>query len=145
MFSEVPNNISLCYSITGCNIHCHWCHSKELWNKLNWKELTEELLLGDLKQYKGLVTCILFFWWEWEEDILCKYLELAKSYGYKTCLYTWRELEDLSNNIINKLNYIKVWPYKEECWWLDSSTTNQKFINLENWQNLNSYFLKTKK
>ena len=31
VFLEVPSEISLGVSITGCTIHCYGCHSRELW------------------------------------------------------------------------------------------------------------------
>ena len=49
-FREFPDEISLCINITGCPIHCPYCHSKHLWESTGeilfsskLKELIEQL------------------------------------------------------------------------------------------------------
>ena len=57
LFSEIPQEISLGISITGCKIHCKGCHSKELWNDIG-RPLTVEGLNEILDKHDG-VTCLL--------------------------------------------------------------------------------------
>lgn len=41
---EVPKEVSLAFTISGCQLKCKGCHSSYLWNRENGKELTEEVL-----------------------------------------------------------------------------------------------------
>lgn len=138
VFQEVPNEISLSFSIAGCKNNCKNCSWKNI--KIEKKQLTEDLYMNMLKKYKGLVSCILFLGGEWNKDALIKNLKLAKSMGYKTCLYTG--LYDISNDIKNNLDYLKTGPYIEELGGLDNINTNQKFLDLKTNKILNNYFIK---
>lgn len=141
-FEEVPNSVNLCYSISWCTLRCKGCHSYELRNSNNWYELTLEEIKKDIESYKWLVKTIVFLWWEWDETILILYLKIFKENWFNTCLYTWRELNEISDDIKNQLTYIKVWPWKEELWGLQSVKTNQQFIELSTNKILNNLFLK---
>ena len=109
-FQEVPNEISLSFSIAGCKNNCKNCS----WKNLNYKEhlLTDSLYNSLLNKYKGLASCVLFLGGEWNPRALVKALKQAKTKGYKTCLYTG--LNDVSDEIKANLDYLKVGPYVEE-------------------------------
>ena len=57
-FSEIPDEICLYITLTGCPIHCPECNSKWLWEdtgtELNWKELDRLI-----KENEG-ITCVVF-------------------------------------------------------------------------------------
>ena len=70
--SEIPDELSLGFSILGCNIHCPNCHSQHVWdiNSIGQgKELTYEELDKCIEAQK-LVSCILFFGGEWDLEYL---------------------------------------------------------------------------
>jgi anaerobic ribonucleoside-triphosphate reductase activating protein len=67
---EVPGEISLCFSITGCEIKCKGCHSPFLCKKENGSLLTIKKFKKYLNQYQGFATCILFMGGEWHEEKL---------------------------------------------------------------------------
>ena len=52
VFSEIPSEISLGISISGCQIHCQGCHSKDLWAD-NGTPLTQQCLELLLKAHQG--------------------------------------------------------------------------------------------
>ena len=137
VFQEVPNEISLAFSIAGCKNNCKNCSWKNC--NIKAKPLTDELYNKYLKKYQGTVSCILFLGGEWNERDLINKLSLAKQMGYKTCLYTGQN--DVSQNIKNKLDYIKTGPYIEELGGLNSPKTNQRFLDLINNKILNNYFI----
>lgn len=137
---EVPNEVSLLFSITGCNVGCSGCHSTELWDANYGTPLTEEKYLSYLTQYQHLVSCILFFGGEWQVNTLNYYLKLAKEQGFKTCLYTGRD--SVSDELKANLDFLKLGAYQKKLGGLNSSTTNQKFYDLTTNQVINYKFIK---
>lgn len=139
VFQEVPNEVSLSFSIAGCNHNCKNCSWKNI--DIKPRELTDSEYINLLNKYKGYVSCILFLGGEWNKDKLIYNLKLAKDYGFKTCLYTGNN--DVDQDIKQYLDYLKVGPYIEERGGLDNPNTNQKFIDLHTNQILNKYFIKS--
>lgn len=140
VLQEVPGEISLCFSISGCSIQCKGCHSPFSWKKDNGSILTKQYFLEQLKKYKGIATCVLFMGGEWHEKELIDNLELAKKIGYKTCLYTGQE--KVSIQLKKQLTWLKTGKWKEHLGGLDSKNTNQKFIEVKTNKKLNHLFLK---
>jgi anaerobic ribonucleoside-triphosphate reductase activating protein len=140
-FKEVPKEISLTFTFSGCKLFCKNCHSNYLWDENNGIEFDLIVLEENLKLYKNYITCVLFLGGEWDKNI-CLYLQYIKSINLKTCLYTGLEFEKVDKEIIKNLDYIKTGPYIEEFGGLSSKTTNQKFIDLKNNKNLTYIFTK---
>lgn len=138
VFQEVPDHISLAFSITGCEIGCRGCHSTDLWKKNAGIELTPSLYLKILDKYKTGITCVVFLGGEWESETLAFYLSLAKKRGLKTCLYTGET--EVASFLYKRLDFIKLGPWVPELGGLDSKLTNQKFIDLDNNKILNYKF-----
>ena len=128
VLQEVPGEISICFSITGCNIKCKGCHSTFLWNKNNGTELTEDVYRNVLNKYRGFASCVLFMGGEWCPNELIAYLKLAKSLGFKTCLYTGKN--EIPEKISRELTYLKLGPWNERLGGLNSEHTNQKLNHL---------------
>ena len=125
VLQEVPGEISLCFSISGCSMHCEGCHSPFLWKEGNGKLMTECDYMQLLDKYKDLATCVLFMGGEWHENELVSYLKFAKSKNYKTCLYTGEDT--VSKNITSQLNWIKTGKWMQSLGGLESVSTNQEF------------------
>lgn len=140
VLQEVPGEISLCFSISGCNMHCEGCHSPFLWKKGNGTLLTNEVYTKILNQYQNLATCVLFMGGEWHPEELIEMLQLAKNKKYKTCLYTGEE--NISDSLKSHLTFLKTGKWKQELGGLESRTTNQKFIEVPTNQKLNYLFSK---
>lgn len=141
VFQEVPNEISVSFSIAGCPHNCPGCSWKTAVQSLIEHKLTDEYYCGVLNQYRGLASCVLFYGGEWDEDLIHK-LRLAQDMGYKTCLYTGLNYEKVNPEIIKHLDYIKVGPYVAALGGLSSPTTNQKLINLKTNEILNHYMVR---
>ena len=129
VLQEVPGEISLALSISGCPLRCKGCHSQETYKKDFGKELTEQELDKLLKKHKH-ISCVLFYGGEWEIDTLTKYLIKIKNMKLKTALYSGFELSFFSKEFLTNLDYIKVGEYKEKLGGLESENTNQQFIVL---------------
>lgn len=142
VFQELPDCVSLSYTITGCDMKCNGCHSSETWNSENGEILNIHKFNEDLDKYNGLIDAVLFFGGEWHEEELIHFLSIAKSKKLKTCLYTGLELDQVSNGIIKQLDYIKTGKWDKNLGGLENKFTNQKLINLGTGENLNYKFTK---
>lgn len=129
VLQEVPDEISLALSISGCNLNCKGCHSSETFDP----KFGEELTLSKLAQmidHQKYITCVLFYGGEWLIEELEVFIDYVKSRNLKVCLFTGRNLEYFSVEFLSKLDFIKVGRYKENLGGLKSEQTNQKFIKL---------------
>lgn len=124
-FQEIPTEVSLTFSITGCKNNCAGCHSPHL-KKDDGKELTEKLLDNLIKQNK-YITCVTFLGGDRKEII--NLLNICKNNNKKTALYSGKNTVD--NNIKQYLNYLKLGEYNQELGPLISKTTNQRLYNLD--------------
>ena len=140
VLQEVPGEISLCFSISGCPLRCDGCHSPFLWKDENGSLLYKEHFEGVLNQYDKLATCVLFMGGEWHEKELVTFLKLARRNNYKTCLYTGEEI--VSNAVLNELTWVKTGPWKQSLGGLNCPATNQKFIDVTTNKKLNYLFTK---
>ena len=59
VLQEVPGQISLCVSVTGCPLRCKGCHSPFLWKKGTGTPLTDEVFITTLERYKDMISCVL--------------------------------------------------------------------------------------
>jgi len=128
VMQEVPDEVSLALSITGCPNRCEGCHTPELRNPSLGDEFTDKILTDLLDKYDGLISCVLFFGGDHLEEELIHKLKIVRKRGYKTCLYTGND--DASDAIKSHLDYIKVGPYIANKGSLFSKKTNQRMYNL---------------
>lgn len=139
-FQDVPNEISITFSITGCGKRCLGCHSPWLQDKNNGEELTKQKFMNHLSKNKGFISNVIFYGGEWEEEYLVDLLNISKEFQLNTTLFT--SDEDVSENIKRYLNYLKTGPYIERLGALGSLTTNQKIVNVQTGENLNHLYEK---
>lgn len=139
-FQEVPNEVSLGFVCTGCQLRCAGCHSVDTWDANKGILLTESDFTCWLQRYRSLITCVVFFGGEWHEQSLFSLLKIAQKHNLKTCLYTG--LDDVSPLLKSALTYLKTGRYIRELGGLSSITTNQKFVELSSGRILNSLFIK---
>lgn len=140
VLQEVPDQISLCFNITGCPLRCRGCHSPFLWKEGSGEMLSDEVFISYIEKYKSMISCVLFMGGEWEETDLIQKLIIAKQYGLNTCLYSG--YDNISQNIKNHLTWLKTGAWIAELGGLDSPTTNQKFVEIASGGVLNHRFLK---
>lgn len=130
VLQEVPGEITLALSISGCKLACKGCHSTETWNPFYGSPLTNTSLASLITKHKH-ISCVLFYGGEWEPEALIKLLQLCKTYELKTCLYTGQEIESIPSTLLAELTFIKTGRYIEELGGLNSPNTNQRFITIE--------------
>lgn len=130
-FQEVPGEITLALSISGCPLRCKGCHSTETYDTTFGSELSIDSLDILLKKFKH-TSCVLFYGGEWIMEELVEMINHIKEKGLKVCLYTGRDLTYFEEEFIHSLDYIKVGRYKERKGNLSSPTTNQRFYEVTN-------------
>lgn len=148
LFSEIPQEISLGISITGCKLHCRGCHSKELWEDIG-RPLTVERLSEILDKHDG-VTCLLLLGGEHDISTLTELFYHAHK-RVKTAWYSGLDkIPDSQQGILHYLDYYKIGRYKQDLGGLDSKTTNQKLYKIEHqgdgnyWETDITYLLQKK-
>ncbi|WP_394200584.1 anaerobic ribonucleoside-triphosphate reductase activating protein [Shewanella waksmanii] len=139
VFQEVPQEISLCFSITGCRVGCKGCHSTELWDPKQGEPLSNQRFTHWIERYQGLISCVLFFGGEWQPKTLIEKLHIAKSYGLKTCLYSGEQHVDMA--ISSQLDFLKTGRWVPELGGLDSPRSNQVFRDMHTLEKLNHLFI----
>lgn len=130
VFAEVPDEITLAISISGCPCHCKGCHSAYLAEDIG-NLLTPAALRLLLLNNEG-ITCIAFMGGDsdpkWVNG-LAKWVKRNEFRNVKVAWYSGRQ--ELSPQIdLWNFDYIKLGPYKEECGPLDKRTTNQRFYKV---------------
>lgn len=137
-FQEVPDEVSLAFTITGCPLRCQGCHSQDTWDPQTGIQLNNDNFQQYLVRYQGLVSCVLFFGGEWNTPALQEKLSLAKKQGLKTCLYTGKT--KVSQHLLAQLDYLKTGAWQPNHGGLEKETTNQRFIELATGNLLNFKF-----
>lgn len=130
-FSEVPDEISLCISITGCPYRCFSCHSPHLREDIG-EPLTGNRLSSLIENNKG-ITCVCFMGGDGsphEVNDLAAYVRSTYP-SLKIAWYSGSRKVSSSIDLCN-FDYIKVGPYLEGFGGLDSPTTNQVMYRIEN-------------
>lgn len=135
IFKEVPGEITLGISISGCQIRCKGCHSRDLWEDKG-NPLTPQRLELLLKRHQG-ITCLCLFGGEHDIDSLTELF----IYAHKRVKTAWYSgLDILPKNhlgILNYLDFIKLGHYDQELGGLDSPTTNQHLFKIEHQGDIN--------
>ncbi len=66
----------------------------------------------------------------------------GKKQGLNTCLYSGLEQHEIAETLLHELTYLKTGRWIAERGGLESLTTNQRFTDLRNNQNLNHLFIR---
>ena len=132
VFAEIPDEITLAISISGCPIQCKGCHSQYLWEDVG-QELTTEVLSELLRKHLG-VSCLCFMGGDQNPAEINRLAQWTKqSSNVKVAWYSGRKT--LSKEIdLPNFDYVKIGPYDEACGPLNVKTTNQVMYRVENGQ-----------
>lgn len=123
VFAEIPDEITLAISISGCPIRCKGCHSQYLWNDAG-EELTTEVLSTLLERHLG-VSCICFMGGDQDPSFINELAHWVKSHSkVKVAWYSGRD-EMVGSVELQNFDYIKLGRWDEERGPLNSPTTNQ--------------------
>lgn len=125
-FQEVPGEVSLVFTITGCPRNCDGCHSPWLRDPNHGVDI-EETFYTLLEKYGGDITCVCFMGEGQDPDTLSILVKHVQDRGLRVALYTGADsLEELPP-FVKDFNYIKLGHYDKERGGLDNPGTNQRF------------------
>ena len=148
VFTEVPGEMTLGISISGCKIHCKGCHSTDLWENQG-TELTIEEVKRLISEHPG-ITCVLLFGGEHDIDTLQDIFKHIHG-RVKTAWYCGLDtLTPKQMQTLQYLDFIKIGHYDMQLGGLDSPKTNQRLwqrhnysgdpTKSENWTNITAHF-----
>lgn len=129
VFAEIPDEITLAISISGCPIHCPGCHSQYLWADVG-EPLTVEALSTMLENHIG-VTCLCLMGGDQDPagiDQLARWVR--ENSQVRIAWYSGRC--ELPPEITPAhFDYLKTGPYDAKCGPLNVKTTNQRLYRVE--------------
>lgn len=129
VFAEIPDEITLAISISGCPCHCKGCHSAYLAEDIG-VSLSEAGLTLLIEANEG-ISCVAFMGGDANPEEINLYAAFIKGIypGIKVAWYSGRQ--ELSKDIdLMNFDYIKLGPYDEDKGPLNKRTTNQKFYKV---------------
>lgn len=130
VFAEIPSEISLAISITGCRQKCYGCNQRELWEDKG-TPLDVETLCGLLNQHQG-ITCLLLLGGEADIDALTELFMYAHK-RVKTAWYCGLDILPKNHQgILQYLDFLKLGRFRIEYGPLNDPNTNQKFYKVNN-------------
>jgi anaerobic ribonucleoside-triphosphate reductase activating protein len=137
VFQEVPFEMSLAVSISGCVIRCKGCHSRHLWEDKG-DELSIFAIEQLLKKEDG-VTCLLLMGGEHDIDTLVEiFMHFHRK--IKTAWYCGLDMIPKDKlGIVQYLDFLKVGHFDMELGGLSSPTTNQRLYKIEHQGDGNYY------
>lgn len=125
--AEVPSEITLCISISGCTNHCPGCHSHYLWYDMG-TVLTKEKL-DELIENTDDISCVCLMGGDHDAETIYTLGKHIKSKGLKSAWYSGK-MRPLSDEWAECFDYVKIGPYVESLGPLTSKTTNQRFYKI---------------
>jgi len=146
VFAEIPDEITLAISISGCPIRCKGCHSQYLWEDIG-SPLDTDAVEGLLAKNDN-ISCIAFMGGDAspaEVNQLATYVH-AHHPSLKVAWYSGRIRIPA---IINKkdFDYIKIGPFIRHLGPLNKETTNQRLYRQTadgQFEDITNRFWKTK-
>ena len=135
VYSEIPEEITLGISISGCQIHCNGCHSRDLWEDKG-TQLTRKGLENLIISNEG-ITCLLLLGGEHDIDNLINlfYYVSITFPNIKTAWYCGLDMIPKDKEeILDYLDYVKVGHFDLNLGGLDSPDTNQKLYKVNHTQ-----------
>ena len=143
-FTEVPDEISLCFNITGCPCHCEGCF--EPWLREDTGTPLTQAVLEALIDAHPHITCVCFLGGDGRYAEMAELIKAVKVKYPKLKWAMYSGIPGLVEVVGRYLDYYKIGPYMPEFGPLNSKTTNQKFFKKENgdWVDITSVFQKEK-
>ena len=124
---EIPEQVSLCINLTGCQIHCEGCHSPHLWEDIG-TPLTKEELNALIEKNEGITAVCLMGGDSNVAELWAVAKYLRENTSLKIGWYSGKKF--LKDTPLEYFDYIKTGPYNKDLGGLDSVTTNQRFYEV---------------
>ena len=110
----------------GCNLRCKGCQNPSTWEMKKGTKMTTEELAVILKQ-ESVNKKVTFSGGEPLLQIDALLDVIKKLQGFDVAVYTGHEFEEVPQELLENINYIKTGPYRE-----DLKTTVKPFVGSSN-------------
>ena len=110
----------------GCNLRCKGCQNPSTWEMKKGTKMTTEELAVILKQ-ESVNKKVTFSGGEPLLQIDALLDVIKKLQGFDVAVYTGHEFEEVPQELLENINYIKTGPYRE-----DLKTTIKPFVGSSN-------------
>ena len=141
-FTEVPDEISLCFNITNCPCRCEGCFEPWL-REDRGDRLTMDVLRAEIAKHPH-ITCICFMGGDrFYDEVAILTMECRREYpNLKFAMYSG--VQEMNPFLSKVLDYYKVGPYIAAAGPMDKKTTNQRFYKKVNgeWEDITYRFQK---
>ena len=125
-FTEVPDEISLCFNITGCPCQCEGCF--EPWLREDYgKELDSAVLEAEIASHAH-ITCVCFLGGDNRYQEMADLIKETKIKHPDLKFAFYSGIPGIVELVGQYLDYYKVGPYDSKYGPLNKKTTNQKFF-----------------
>lgn len=133
-FTEVPDEVSLCFNISNCPCHCPYCFEPWLAGDIG-EELTIEVVKEQLKKHN--VSCICFMGGDGDYVSLIQLCREIRALfpDLKLAMYSGRD--KMNMELAKLLDYYKIGPFIKAQGPLNFKTTNQIFYKKQDKQWIN--------
>jgi anaerobic ribonucleoside-triphosphate reductase activating protein len=127
VFKEIPDEVSLAFTISGCQNNCRFCHSPFLKEEIG-AYMGVYTMDDRVRENRNFVTTILFMGGEHLQEELVQHLKHIREYfpELKTAWYCGLDDTQQNKELLDLLDYYKIGSYKEELGGLKQETTNQR-------------------
>jgi anaerobic ribonucleoside-triphosphate reductase activating protein len=126
VFEEIPDRVTLAFSISNCQNRCKGCHSAFLRKDVG-EILDEKTIINKFANTILRCNCVLFLGEGNDIDSLIRISDYIKSeFGVETALYSGRDY--VEDKIYKHFDFVKIGSYQEELGPLNKRTTNQKLF-----------------
>lgn len=127
VFEEIPDKVTLAINISNCQNRCKGCHSSELLLNIG-KELTQSEIDSLIIKNSG-INCICLMGEGNDQLALVKLLKYVKDKYPEISLGLYSGRDNVENEILTWVDYIKVGGYNQDLGPLNSKTTNQRLYH----------------
>lgn len=125
-FAEVPTEVCLTFSISGCPHRCIGCNQPELWKDVGtplFPSLAEEIAKNPN------ITCVCILGGDADHADVARCAAEVHRLGKKVAFYSGDD--EIDRKLLKVLDYYKVGHWDELYGPLNNPTTNQKLYRLE--------------
>ncbi len=126
VFEEIPDRITLAFSISNCQNKCKGCHSAHLRKDIG-NILTEDVIDNNFSDDLRYCNCVLFLG---EGNDLASLIKLSKhikdKYNIETAIYSGRDA--VEDELFDAFDFVKIGSYQADKGPLSKETTNQKLF-----------------
>lgn len=128
VFQEVPDEVSLAFTLKNCPNMCGGCHSPHLREKTG-TTLSKEKLVDIIEKYKNMITCVLFLGGDADHEDIIELAKIVKNTCLKVAVYSG--LDEINPSLVEVLDYYKYGGFREARGGLNEKGTNQRLLKIE--------------